>query len=115
MRWGLVFWGLLIVVAVGAIVALCLRPATVIGVSEKSLAHSVRGDDSVGAATCQEIENDERFVCTVDFGDSPPSGLGKDLKVEIDDFGCWESTNRAPSGEALDGCITITDLIGAGD
>ena len=60
----MIFFGALILVAVAAIVALCLRPATVIGVSEKSLAYSVRGAaDTDETRRCQEIDSDDKFDC----------------------------------------------------
>jgi hypothetical protein len=112
MRWGLVFWGVLIIVAIAAIVALCLRPATVIGVSEKSLAYSVRGAAEAGeTGRCQG--EGERFACTAVDGERQIA-----YAVEVDDFGCWEGKRREGADglpSALDGCITITDLIRAGD
>ena len=103
MRGGTIFWGVLILIAVAAIVALCLRPSTVIGVSEKSLAYSVFGTAKDGAR-CQEIDDDERFVC-----EAPREGDPR-YAVVVDDYGCWEAKPRKPSGP-LDGCITIMDLI----
>jgi hypothetical protein len=112
MRWGLVFWGLLILVAIAAIVALCLRPATVIGVSEKSLAYSVRGAaDADVTGRCQG--EDDEWVCTAVEGDRQIA-----YAIDVDDYGCWEGRRREGAGElpkALDGCITITDLIRTGD
>ena len=112
MRWGMLFWGLLIVVAIAAIVALCLRPATVIGVSEKSLAYSVRGAaGSDESGRCQG--EDDRWVCTAVDGDRQVA-----YAIEVDDYGCWDGKRReAADGlpETLDGCITIADLIRTGD
>jgi hypothetical protein len=115
MRWGLAFGVVLILVTIAVIVALCLRPATVIGVSEESLAASVKGDEEVSAARCKEVRTDERFVCAVALEGSSPGGPEAVLRIEVDDLGCWESTNPAPSGQRPDGCITITDLIRSGD
>lgn len=106
MRWGMLFWGLLIVVAIAAIVALCLRPATVIGVSEKSLAYSVRGDSGT-TGRCREVESDERYVCTTGDGSSDP---GLEVVVDVDGFGCWTSVERKTRTRD-EGCITIVDLI----
>lgn len=109
MRGGTIFFGVLILIAIAAIVALCLRPATVIGVSEKSLAYSVRkAADADETGRCQEIDNDTRFVCTADLGAAPVP-----YAVEVDDYGCWDARRRQGGGapNALDGCITIMDLI----
>jgi hypothetical protein len=103
MRWGLIFGGLLILVTIAAIVALCLRPATVIGVSPDSLAASVEGAADADEARCLEIESDSRFACAV-------RGTDGRVQVEVDDFGCWDGKGR----EDLDGCITIADLIRSG-
>ena len=105
MRGGTIFWGVLILIAVAAIVALCLRPATVIGVSEKSLAYSVFGTAKDGAR-CQEVEDDERFAC------ESPAERDPAFMVTVDDYGCWKG--KPEGGKAsgsTEGCITITDLI----
>ena len=112
MRGGLIFFGVLIVLAIAAIVALCLRPAFVIGVSEKSLAYSIRGaagSDETGR--CQG--EDDRFACTAVDGERQIA-----YAVTVDDWGCWEAKVReADPGlpESLDGCITVTDLVRLGD
>jgi hypothetical protein len=100
MRWGRIFWGLVTVIVIATIVGLCLRPATVIGVSEETLAYSLQSAADANEARCQELEDDFRFACVV-------AGTDGGFAVEVDDFGCWE----ARRGEELDGCITIADLI----
>lgn len=106
MRGGTIFWGVLILIAVAAIVALCLRPSTVIGVSDKSLAYSVR-QAAEGSETgrCEELDDDVRFLCTADVGEKPVA-----YAVEVDDYGCWEGKPRTGK-RPLEGCITIMDLI----
>jgi hypothetical protein len=104
-RGGTIFFGLLTILAIAAIVALCLRPSTVIGVSEKSLAYSVFGTAKDGAR-CQEVKDDEKFEC------EPPREGDPRYAVAADDYGCWDAKPEggAPIG-SLDGCITIMDLI----
>jgi len=109
---GKIFFGLLSLIAIAAIVALCIRPSTVIGVSEKSLAYSLRGAaDANETGRCKEIEDDERFLCTVRSGDS--GSTETPYAVEVDDYGCWDAKGKGGGGasQSLDGCITITDLI----
>ncbi len=106
MRWGLIFAGLLILITIAAIVALCLRPATVIGVSEESLAYSVRGDSGT-TGRCREVEPDERYVCTTGDGSSDP---GLEVVADVDGLGCWKSVERKTRARD-EGCITIVDLI----
>lgn len=110
---GKIFFGLLSLIAIAAIVALCIRPSAVIGVSEKSLAYSVRGAaDSNETGRCQEVEDDERFLCTARSGDS--GSTETEYAVEVDDYGCWDATRKGGGGgaaQSLEGCITITDLI----
>ena len=99
---------LVVIVAIGG---LLYRPATVIGVSEKSLASSIRGVvDADRTGDCEEHENDE-FTCEVFDPDSSGS-VGYD--VDVGDYGCWDATaGRAAGGTrpaAISGCITILDL-----
>lgn len=105
----------LVLVAVAAIGGLLYRPGAVIGVSGKSLAHSVRGE--VGAeetGVCSEAEAD-RFVCTVVDADRRTEAS---YRIEIKDAGCWEGSRRAkPAGgsrpQEISGCLTIVDLVRA--
>lgn len=112
MRGGLIFFGILIVLAIAAIVALCLRPATVIGASEKSLAYSLRGAaEAEETGRCQG--EDDEFVCTALDGERQIAYV-----VTVDDYGCWDAKRREGSDglpETLDGCITITDLVRLSD
>ena len=107
MRGGTIFFGLLTVLAIAAIVGLCLRPSFVIGVSEKSLAYSVRQAADAEEARCREVKQDELYGCTV--GSDPDTA---EYVVKVDDYGCWDAVGRdGDTAEALDGCITIMDLI----
>ena len=112
MRGGLIFLGLLVVLALAAIVALCLRPATVIGASEKSLAYSLRGAaEADETGRCQG--DDDKYVCTALDGERQIAYV-----VEVDDYGCWDAKRRERAEglpETLDGCITITDLVRLSD
>lgn len=116
-----IFFGLLILVAIAAIAGLLYRPATVIGVSDKSLAYSLRGEaESDFTGRCQGSEDE--FDCVV-AGDPAPGasgpGEGAPYRVTIEDYGCWEAT-RGDGGasdlpETLEGCITIVDLVRVDD
>lgn len=111
MRGGTIFFGVLILIAIAAIAALSLRPATVIGVSEKSLAYSVRQAADVDeTGRCQELRDDEEFACTV-FGRKPAPEVR--YRVEVDDYGCWNARTdpKVFDAQSLDGCVTIIDLI----
>jgi hypothetical protein len=73
----------------------------------------VRG--SAGAAEagrCQEIEGDTRFACTAPIHSTTKAS---EVKVEVDDFGCWKTLSDGGPSDQLSGCITVTDLIRAGD
>lgn len=103
----------LVLVAVAAIGGLLYRPATVIGVSGKSLAYSLRGEaDAEETGICVEAKGDEdRFICGVRESGRTESSTA--YEVVTKDAGCWDATRQgagdAPS--ALSGCITIVDLI----
>jgi hypothetical protein len=102
----------LVLVAVAAIGGLLYRPGTVIGVSGKSLAYSLRGEADVDeTGICVEAQGDEdRFICGVRAG---REGSSVAYEVVTKDAGCWDASRQgagnAPS--ALSGCITIVDLI----
>ena len=111
---GRIFFGVLALVAIAAIVALCLRPAAVIGVTDKSLAYSLRG--AVGSertGSCRAREDE--YVCTALESDRRKP---VDYRISIDDYGCWKGRppggGGAPGGSA-EGCITIVDLVRLGD
>jgi len=108
----MIFFGVLILIAVAAIAGLLLRPATVIGVTEKSLAYSVRGAaDSDETGRCQGEGDD--WVCTATEGERQVAYV-----ITVDDYGCWEGKRRDRESAlptTLDGCITITDLVRLGD
>lgn len=101
----------LMLVAVVAIAGLLYRPATVIGVSEKSLASSIRGTvDADKTGPCKE-RDDDKFTCAVFDPDSSGAVV---YSVDIGDYGCWDA-RAAGSGDdsrpgSLSGCITIVDL-----
>lgn len=106
----------LILVAVLAIAGLCFRPATVTGVSDKSLAYSLR-KAAEGEETGSCRGDDDRFVCTV-IGAAPEGestgGPEEIYAIETDNYGCWDAKlQRGSPGSAdkLDSCITIMDLI----
>lgn len=102
---------LLALVVIAVIAGLLYRPATVIGVSEKSLASSIRG--SAGAdktGPCNQRDGD-RFVCAV-F--DPATSGSASYRVDVGDYGCWDATVVRGSDKTrpgtLSGCITIIDL-----
>jgi len=113
---GKLFAAVLILVTVLAIAGLCFRPATVTGVSDKSLAYSLRkAADSDETGSCRG--SDDRFACTV-IGDAPAGestgGPEAIYTVETDNYGCWDAKLQKGSSDAadtLEGCITIMDLI----
>lgn len=121
MRKGLIFGLLIALIAIAAIAALLLRPATLIGVTEKSLAYSVRGA-SEGSETGECRGSGDRWACSA-FGSGDPTastGPSSVYTIDVDDFGCWDATRRdgGESGslpETLDGCITVLDLVRADD
>jgi hypothetical protein len=103
----------LVLLAVAAIGGLLYRPGAVIGVSGKSLAHSLLAEaDSGETAHCEEGEEDDHFTCTV---------VGPQRKVEATyvvgtkDAGCWEAVRKEGEGGSppptLSGCLTIVDLV----
>lgn len=102
----------LVLVAVAAIGGLLYRPGTVVGVSGKSLAYSLRGEaEAEETGVCVEAKGDEdRFICGVR---GPGRGESTAYEVVTKDAGCWDATRQgagdAPSG--LSGCITVVDLI----
>lgn len=104
----------LVLVAVAAIGGLLYRPGAVIGVSGKSLAHSVRGQaDAEETGTCTETGDDDSFICTVVDPDRKPLAT---YSVKTKDAGCWDATRKRGDGsqpEALSGCISIVDLVRA--
>ncbi len=104
----------LVLLALAAIGFLLYRPGAVIGVSEKSLAESIRAAaDAEDTGTCAEREgDDERFICKV-VGSSPDETSL--YEVETKDAGCWDATRMSPGPqpETLSGCITIVDLVRA--
>lgn len=108
---GLLFFGLLIVVAIAAIAGLLYRPATLIGASDKSLAYSIRKEADSNKASCRG--DGDRFTCVV------ASGGASRYDVSVDDYGCWDAATKGAkgsgkgkgSGSSLSGCITVVDLI----
>lgn len=110
MRGGLIFFGFLIVLAIAPIGGLLYRPATVIGVSDKSLAYSVRG--AAGAEETGRCQgSDDKYVCTTFDGSA---GAAVPLVITTDEYGCWDGERRggeAALPETLSGCITIVDLV----
>jgi hypothetical protein len=107
---------LVTVVVIAAIAGLMYRPATVIGVSEKSLASSMRAAaDADKTGACNDRGSD-KFSCTLFDPDAEGSAA---YDVEIGDYGCWDAT-RAEGGnsarpQTLSGCITIVDLARGND
>ena len=106
---------MLVLVAVAAIGGLLYRPGAVIGVSGKSLAHSVAGQaDADENGTCVETGDDDNFICTVVDSDRKPS-----CHLHRGDEGRRMLGRHPASGagdsqpEALSGCITIVDLVRA--
>ena len=104
----------LVLVAVVAIGGLLYRPGAVIGVSGKSLAHSVASQaDADENGTCVETGDDDGFICTVVGDDRKPIAT---YTVETKDAGCWDGTRKRGADsqpEMLSGCITIMDLVRA--
>lgn len=112
MRKGMILGVLLVLLSLAAISALLLRPATVIGVTEKSLAYSLRGANDAGQ-TGECRGSDDRWTCTAYGGgeaseSAVPSGV---YDIEVDDFGCWKATRKGGGRAELDGCITVVDLV----
>lgn len=113
---GKIFFGVLSLIALLAIAGLLYRPATVIGVSDKSLAYSLRGE-AEGSRTggCQERDDD--YVCTALAGDSGTSPVP--YAITTDDYGCWEGKRQdgreVGLPDTLEGCITIVDLVRVDD
>ena len=106
----------LTLVAFVAIAGLLYRPATVIGVSEKSLASSIRGTVDADKTGPCKVRDADRFTCAVfDPDSSGPVIYG----VDIGDYGCWDAKAVGSKGGSrpgsLSGCITIVDLARGGD
>lgn len=106
----------LTLVVIAAIGGLLYRPATVIGVSEKSLASSMRAvADADETGICNEHGDDE-FTCSV-FDADEKGAIPYDVKVG--DYGCWDATSARGDEDfrpqKLSGCITIIDLARAND
>ena len=104
----------LVLLAVAAIAGLLYRPGAVIGVSGKSLAHSIQGEaDAEEMGACTEGEEDH-FSCTVL---DPQRKVVATYSVETKDAGCWDATRKGEGGGSqpatLSGCITIVDLVRA--
>ena len=98
----------LIVVAlvVLAVLAFCCWPATILGVDEDALAHSV------GALHCKDTGNGH-WRCSVD---DPQNSGAVDYAVNTRSFGCWDATReeRAPSRrypKRVSGCINLIDVV----
>jgi hypothetical protein len=107
---------LVTVVVIAAIAGLMYRPATVIGVSEKSLASSMRAAaDADKTGACNE-RADDKFSCTLFDPDAEGSAA---FDVEVGDYGCWDATSAGGGDGArpqtLSGCITIVDLARGND
>jgi hypothetical protein len=108
---------LLVTVLVIAVIAgLMYRPATVIGVSEKSLASSMRAAaDAEKTGACNERESD-KFSCTLFDPDAEGPAT---YDVKVGDYGCWDATGADGGDSArpqtLSGCITILDLARGND
>ena len=82
----------LVLAAVAAIGGLLYRPGAVIGVSGKSLAHSVGGQaDAEETGTCVETGDDDSFICTVVDADRKPLAT---YSVKTKDAGCWDGTRK---------------------
>lgn len=113
MRPGLIFFGLLILIALVAIAGLLYRPATVIGVSGKALAYSVHSAADSGETGACRGREDEWDCTAIDDGSNSP--LPVLYRVTTDDYGCWEGKRREGGAgsmpQALEGCITIMDLV----
>lgn len=111
-----IFFGFLSLIALVAIAALLYRPATVIGISDKSLAYSIRGEaESSKTGSCRG--RDDEYVCTALAGDSATSPVA--YAITTDDYGCWEAMRTGDGAadlpDALEGCITIVDLVRVDD
>jgi hypothetical protein len=104
----------LVLLAVAAIAGLLYRPGAVIGVSGKSLAHSIQGEaDAEEMGACTEGAEDH-FTCTV--VDSQRKVVAT-YSVETKDAGCWDAKRKdgtgGPEPLTLSGCLTIVDLVRA--
>lgn len=110
-----------VVVSIAVIAGLVLRPGTVIGVSDEALAESIAGaQDAAKAGKC--AGGDDQRTCTGDGGG--------DLRVEIDNYGCWDATAAGGKGggaakgkaakpgangrsaEKFSGCVNVLDYVG---
>ena len=101
---------LLIVLLFLAIIAfLAYRPATVTGVKEHELAHSVRSAVDASGGSCADLPGDV-WRCRL-------QGVGKQGRgvyrvVVHGHFGCWDghrASGRGPKGPSA--CITILDYL----
>lgn len=101
----------LIILALGALVLLTLRPDAVVGVSENSVQEALGGNtDSI--AECDRVGGgDDRFRCvTAPIDSDSPVGQTR-YEVTVDGWGCWDA-KAAGRGKTLSDCITEFDLIG---
>jgi hypothetical protein len=105
---------ILVVASIVAIAGLLYRPATVIGVTDKALAYSVRGEadaNETGACRSRAGDDDDAYLCTVPGAGQPAGGA---YSVTSDTYGCWDAEPVAKGDGAsgsLSGCITVVDLI----
>jgi hypothetical protein len=102
---------LVLLLVVGVVAFLCLRPATVTGVDDAALAHSVGDGGSAFNPKCLE-KDDGLWQCEVEI--SGLSGTAAFL-VKTRSLGCWDAWRNAkppvPEGEpSRSGCITVLDV-----
>ncbi|HWM62477.1 MAG TPA: hypothetical protein VNP96_00625 [Solirubrobacterales bacterium] len=98
--------GLAVLLVLVGLALFAYRPATLVGVSDESLAASL-GD--VGPGSCVEAA-DSRWECVIE--DDPSSGNRRTLYVETRAFGCWDAwSNPELDRGGFSGCVTFVDLL----
>src|SRR4051812_12694645 len=97
-------------IAVALVAALLFRPASVLGVSGKSLGNSVSRQLKGSPAAC--ADSDPGWRCRLSGEEFP----GVEYAVRMKKWGCWSGTKVSqPRGgqmpaAAISSCIRITDL-----
>jgi len=108
-RRGLVLAVGALALSLAAIALLVARPARVVGVSEGTLADSLRAEMGAERTSCLEIEGGRAsgtvWRCT--------AGRTALYAIQVDDWGCWkaERLRRGTGERRLEACIWLGDFV----